>query len=107
MSGLGQSLHPAARIYDFAVGFDPIRRPTHHTFVFRPNFGANTIADFDIHNDFIQFDKSVFHSVTEILAHISDSCGGALITDGRGDSILVQDVTAAQLVKHADGFHLA
>ena len=76
-------------------------------FVFRPNFGVNTITDFDVRNDVIQFDKSIFHSVSDVLAHLSDSCGGALITDGRGDSILVQEVTAAQLVKHADGFHLA
>ncbi len=76
------------------------------TFVFRPNFGLNTITDFDVHNDVIQFDKSIFHSVSDVLAHLSDSCGGALITDGRGDSITFQDVTAAQLVKHSDAFHL-
>jgi VCBS repeat-containing protein len=76
------------------------------TFVFRPDFGVNTITDFDFHNDVIQFDKSIFHSVADVLAHVSDSCSGALMTDGRGDSIAFQDVTAAQLLKHIDAFHL-
>ena len=47
------------------------------TFLFRPHFGANTITDFDFHNDNIQFDKSIFASAADILAnHTTDTAEG-------------------------------
>src|SRR6185369_15133463 len=33
------------------------------TFLFRPGFGANTITDFDVHNDAVQIAKSVFQNL--------------------------------------------
>jgi Ca2+-binding RTX toxin-like protein len=77
------------------------------TFLFRPNFGTNTIADFDIHNDTIQFDKSIFQLVSAITAHTSDSGAGAVINDGHGDSVTLAGVTAAQLAAHPGDFRLA
>ena len=38
------------------------------TFLFRPNFGTNTITDFDIKNDVIQFDSNRFSAPTLMLA---------------------------------------
>jgi VCBS repeat-containing protein len=76
------------------------------TFLFRPGFGANTIADFDVHNETIQFDKSIFSLVSAIASHTTDSSAGAVITDGQGDSVTFAGVTAAQLAAHLSDFHL-
>ena len=46
------------------------------TFLFRPNFGANTITDFDFHNDAIQLDKSIFSSVADLLSHTTNTANG-------------------------------
>ena len=68
------------------------------TFLFRPHFGANTITDFDMHNDNIQFDKSIFTSAADILAnHTTDTAGGAVISDGLGDAITLVGVHQSQL----------
>ena len=77
------------------------------TFLFRPDFGANTITDFDLHNDAIQLDKSIFTSVSDMLNnHAADTAGGAVITDVHGDTITLVGVTVAQLQAHAGDFHL-
>jgi VCBS repeat-containing protein len=74
------------------------------TYLFRLNFGANTITDFDVNNDAIQIDKSVFQSLADLLDHTSDTAAGAVIDDGVGDTITLTGVTLAQL--HASHFHL-
>jgi VCBS repeat-containing protein len=76
------------------------------TFLFRPNFGANTITDFDFHNDAIQLDKSIFSSVADLLSHTTNTANGAVINDTHGDTITLANVTLAQLQTHADAFHL-
>ena len=76
------------------------------TFLFRPGFGANTITDFDVNNDVIQIDKSVFQTVADLLAHTSDTAAGAVINDGKGDTITLTGVTRAQLQARAGDFHL-
>jgi hypothetical protein len=76
------------------------------TFLFRPDFGANTITDFDFHNDAIQLDKSIFSSVADLLSHTTDTAGGALITDTHGDSITLAHVTLAQLQTHQNDLYL-
>lgn len=76
------------------------------TFLFRPNFGVNTITDFDINNDVIQFDKSIFQLVSAVASHTSDSSAGAVINDGHGDRLTLTGVTAAQLAAHTSDFHL-
>ena len=77
------------------------------TFLFRPNFGTNVITDFDVKNDTIQFDKSIFQMVSAIAAHTSDSAAGAVINDGLGDFITLAGVTTAQLAARPSDFHLA
>jgi len=68
------------------------------TYLFRPHFGANTITDFDAHNDNIQFDESIFTSAADILAHhTTDSAAGAVISDGLGDTITLAGVHQSQL----------
>jgi serralysin len=76
------------------------------TFLFRPNFGANTIEDFNVHNDTVQFDKSIFGLVSAIASHITDSSAGAVITDGHGDTVTFAGVNATQLIAHLSDFHL-
>jgi VCBS repeat-containing protein len=77
------------------------------TFLFRPNFGTNTITDFDLHNDTIQFDKSIFGLVSAIAGFTTDSSAGAVISDGHGDTVTVDGVTKAELAAHPSVFHLA
>jgi VCBS repeat-containing protein len=76
------------------------------TFLFRPHFGANTITDFDFHNDAIQLDKSIFSSVADLLSHTTDTANGAVINDTHGDTITLTNVTLAQLQTHPNDFHV-
>jgi hypothetical protein len=73
------------------------------TFLFRPDFGTNTIIDFDLHNDALQFDKSIFTSVCD---HAADTARGAVVTDTHGDALALIGITVAQLQAHASDFHL-
>jgi VCBS repeat-containing protein len=75
-------------------------------FLFRPDFGANTITDFDFHNDAIQLDKSIFSSVADLLSHTTDTASGAEINDTHGDTITLTNVTLAQLQAHPSDFYL-
>ncbi|WFU70611.1 NF038122 family metalloprotease [Bradyrhizobium sp. CB2312] len=74
------------------------------TFLFRPDFGTDTIKNFNTHQDTLQFDDGIFHGLRDILAHTADSPSGAVISDGHGDSVTLFGVTSAQL--HHDDFHL-
>jgi len=76
------------------------------TFLFRPHFGANTITDFDIRNDVVQLDRSIFSGPNDVASHIADSAAGAVLSDGLGDAITFTGVTAAQLTSHLSDFHL-
>jgi VCBS repeat-containing protein len=76
------------------------------TFLFRPDFGANTIKNFGINEDTLQFDNGIFKSVHDILAHTTDTAAGAVISDGHGDTVTLSGVTAAQLHAHEHDFHL-
>src|SRR5882724_1983501 len=75
-------------------------------FLFRPDFGANTITDFDFNNDAIQLDKSIFASVADLLSHTTDTVNGAVINDTHGDTITLTHVTLAQLQAHPGDFYL-
>jgi VCBS repeat-containing protein len=70
-------------------------------FVFRADFGVNTILDFDVRNDQLQFDDSTFDSVKSILDHTTNTPLGALISDGQGDSVLLVGVNKSQLLAHS------
>jgi hypothetical protein len=66
-----------------------------HQFVFRPSLGTNTITDFDLNNDHLQLDRSIFGSSSD-LSDTVDTLQGALISDRIGDSVLLLHVTEAQ-----------
>jgi VCBS repeat-containing protein len=76
------------------------------TYLFRPGFGANTITDFDVNIDAIQIDKSIFGSVANLLSHTSDTAAGAVIDDGKGDTITLNGIKLDQLKAHTGDFHL-
>lgn len=80
--------------------------PGPDAFLFRPNFGANVIRDFNVNNDVLQLDKSLFASVTDILNHITNSSSGAVINDGDGDTITLTGLTLSQLQTHQSDLHL-
>jgi len=76
------------------------------TFVFAPNFGQISIANFAPATDAIQFSKSVFASISALMAGThQDSRGNAVITDAAHDTITIQHVTTAQLLAHQSDFH--
>ena len=76
------------------------------TFLFRPDFGANTITDFNFLNDAIQLDKSIFSSVADLLSHTTNTVNGAVIDDTHGDTITLTNVTLEQLQQHQGDFYL-
>jgi hypothetical protein len=61
---------------------------------------------FNVINDIIQLDKSVFAGVSDVLARTADSVNGAVISDGHGDTITLSGITFAQLQAHQSDFHL-
>jgi hypothetical protein len=76
------------------------------TFVFAPNFGQVTLADFAPATDTIQFSKTVFADITALMAAVhNDPSGNAVITDAAHDSITIQHVDTAQLLAHPSDFH--
>jgi hypothetical protein len=77
------------------------------SFVFKPNFGQVTVANFDPIKDTIQISQSIFANMTPLLAATHDDRhGNAVITDAAHDTITIQHVTTAQLLAHQGGFHL-
>lgn len=76
-------------------------------FVFRAEFGANTILDFDVKNDHLQFDNSVFESVKSILDHTTNTPLGAVISDEHGDSVFLLGVNKSQLLAHSSDLLIA
>jgi hypothetical protein len=77
---------------------------SHDSFVFAPNFGQVTIANFDATKDTIQISQSIFANMTALLAATHDD-GNAVITDAAHDTITIQHVTTAQLIAHQSDFH--
>jgi VCBS repeat-containing protein len=78
------------------------------TFVFKPGFGSATIGDFNVSQDTINIDHTLFASVTALLASAQPIDGGqdTLITDAANDKITLLHVTPAQIQAHAGDFHL-
>jgi Ca2+-binding RTX toxin-like protein len=77
------------------------------TFLFRPGFGANTITDFNVKKDSIQFNASLFINACAIFDHTTDTAAGAMITDAAGDTLTLTGVTAGNLAAHPGVFQLA
>ncbi len=78
------------------------------TFVFNAGFGSATIGDFDVNQDVINIDHTLFADVSAILdsAQSANSGQDTIITDAAHDSITLTGVTVAQLQANPNGFHL-
>lgn len=76
------------------------------TFLFRSEFVSSTITDFKFHEDGIQFDKSLFSSISDIASHMTDGSEGAVIADEHGNSLTFKGITATQLTAHLNDFYL-
>jgi VCBS repeat-containing protein len=77
------------------------------TYVFGPGFGPNVITDFDVHNDQIQIDHSLFANVSAVIAHTTDNAqGNAVITYDANDTITLIGVSHAQLAAHPSVFDI-
>ena len=76
------------------------------TFVFHPKFGANTVTNFDLDHDFLQFDKGMFAADTAaaVLFGAHDTKQGNVIIDTHAGHLEVDGVTVAQLQAHQGDF---
>ena len=78
----------------------------HDTFVFAPNFGQVSLANFVPATDTLEIGKSVFANISALLAMThDDAAGNAVVTDAAHDMITFQHVTTAQLLAHQGDFH--
>ena len=83
--------------------------PTHvvsDTMVFHPKFGANTVSDFDIAHDFLQFDKGMFgaDTATAVLNAAHDDGHGNVVITVQAGNLKVLDTSVAALAGHPDDF---
>jgi hypothetical protein len=78
------------------------------TFQFKSGFEHATIGDFNIANDAINIDNTLFASVQAILdsAQSANSGHDTVITDAAHDQITLSGVTLAQVRAHPGDFHL-
>ncbi|HZR76019.1 NF038122 family metalloprotease [Bradyrhizobium sp.] len=76
-------------------------------FVFAPNFGQATIANFNPSSGTMQIDHTMFATVSALLSATHDDVNGnAVITDAQHDTITVKGVSTAQLLAHQTDFHI-
>jgi fibronectin-binding autotransporter adhesin len=79
----------------------------HDTFVFNAHFGSATIGDFDVNNDMINIDHSLFATVEAFVAAAHQVGLDTIITnDPAHDAITLKGVTLAQLQAHQSDFHV-
>lgn len=79
------------------------------TFVFHSKFGSNKVASYDSDQDFLQFDKGMFsqNTAAAVFAAAEDTKGGVTIRDLFHDNLVLDGVTKADLMSHADHFLFA
>jgi hypothetical protein len=76
------------------------------SFQFKPGFGSATIGDFNVSQDVINIDHSLFGSLSDILAqaHSANSGNDTIITDAAHDQITLKGVSVGSL--HQQDFHI-
>jgi Ca2+-binding RTX toxin-like protein len=82
--------------------------PGNDNFVFKPGIGADTIVNFNPHNDTIELDHFAnVQSVQELASLITaDVHGNAVIDLGNHDSITLANTTSAQLQQAIQAGHV-
>ena len=78
------------------------------TFAFKPGFSGATIGDFDVANDTINIDHSLFATVAAFVAAAQPANSGhdTIITDAAHDTLTLKGVTLAQFQAHQGDFHV-
>jgi hypothetical protein len=76
------------------------------TFVFHSKFGANTVQNFDLDHDFLQFDRGMFSAdtATAVLDAAHDDRHGNVVIDTHAGHLTVQGVSLAGLAAHSNDF---
>jgi Ca2+-binding RTX toxin-like protein len=76
------------------------------TFVFNPSFGKDTIKDFNVNQDVLSFDHTLFTHATasQVLSQTHDSSAGAVVVIDAHDTVTLTHVTVAQLQSHSSDF---
>jgi len=81
------------------------------TLVFNPNFGKETVKDYNVNQDVLAFSHTLFSNDTasQVLSQTHDSKAGAVIAVDAQDTITLVGVTVAQLQAaqqaHVDWLH--
>src|SRR5262249_36449158 len=77
------------------------------TFVFNPNFGKETVKDFNVNQDVIAFDHTLFANATpeQVISQAHNSSAGAVIAVDATDILTLTGVTLSQLQSHSSDFH--
>jgi probable HAF family extracellular repeat protein len=71
--------------------------PQQDTFVFAPNFGQNTITNFNVHNDTLELPKSEFTDLAAVLADAHQNGTDTIIAHDAHDIITLHNVSLSQL----------
>jgi Ca2+-binding RTX toxin-like protein len=76
-------------------------------FVFNPQFGQDTIADFNVSQDILELDHRLFvnATVSQVLSQTHDSKAGAVIVIDAHETITLTGVSIAQLQSHLSDIH--
>jgi Ca2+-binding RTX toxin-like protein len=76
------------------------------TFVFKPGFGHDTIADYSVGQDNVNVDHTMFADFAALIAHAADDgLGNTVITADANNSITLTGVTKAVLAQHQSDWH--
>jgi hypothetical protein len=75
------------------------------SFIFKPNFGRDTITNFKLGSDIIQIDHTVFADLQHLLDATHDVNGHAVITADANNTIALDNVLKNQLLQHPSDFH--
>jgi hypothetical protein len=67
------------------------------TFVFAPNFGENTITNFNFHKDTLELPKSEFADLAAVLADAHQNGADTIIAHDAHDIITLHNVSLSQL----------
>ncbi len=91
---------------DVGGGVTVFGKGGHDTFVFNASFGSATIGDFNVNDDVIELDHSLFATVQEFLdsAQLANTGNDTVITDAAHETIMLKGVTVAQLREHVSRF---
>lgn len=69
------------------------------TFIFKVNFGHDTITDFNTAADVIEIENTLFADFADLLAHTADVSGNAVIRLDAGNTITLNSVVKAALTQ--------